>query len=55
MFKIGTLVKLKQEHIGVIVDRGVHHDGDWKYLILFTSDGEYGWWTDKNLEVLCSK
>ena len=54
MFKIGTLVKLKQERIGVIVDTGVHHDGDWKYEILFLS-GDKSWWTDRYLEVLCSK
>jgi uncharacterized protein (DUF885 family) len=53
MFKIGTLVKVAKRYVGVIVDTGVHHDGDWKYLILFSNNGEYGWWTDKHLEVLC--
>ena len=55
MFKIGTLVKASRRYIGVIVDKGVHHNGDWKYKILFAHNSEYGWWTDKNLEVLCSK
>ncbi len=55
MFKIGTLVKLiKTDRFGVIVDTGVHHDGDWKYEILFPN-GDKSWWTDRYLEVLCSK
>lgn len=57
--KIGSLVQIrktfyssKKGAIGVIVDRGVHHNGDWKYEILFL-EGDRGWWTRDRLEVLC--
>ena len=57
--KIGTLVRViklyhhnKEGVIGIIVDRGVHHNGDWKYEILF-ADGDKSWWTQNRLEVLC--
>jgi len=62
MFKIGTLIQIKNTftgsqdgNTGVIIDTGVHHDGDWKYLILFVRSGHKGWWTENRLEVLCSK
>ena len=57
--KIGTLVQVinvyhpsKKGAMGIIVDRGVHHDGEWKYEILFPS-GHKSWWTKHRLEVLC--
>ena len=57
--KIGSLVQIRNAFrltsegaIGVIVDTGVHHDGDWKYEILFPS-GDKGWWPEHRLEVLC--
>ena len=59
MFEIGTLVQInnlwhpsQKGAIGIIVDTGVHHDGDWKYQILFLS-GDKSWWTQHRLEVLC--
>ena len=62
MFKIGTLVQINNTFTGsfdgatgVITERGLHHDGDWKYLIFFAHNGEYGWWTDTYLVELCSK
>ena len=61
MFKIGTLVQIKNTSTGscdgatgVIMERGLHHDGNWKYRILFFN-GHKSWWTDTYLEVLCSK
>lgn len=56
--KIGTLIQIKnmfynnkKGHIGVIIEKGVHHNGDWKYRILWL-DGSKGWWTEDRLEVL---
>ena len=51
--KTGTLVKVYHKGVGVIVDRDIHHNGDWKYLILFISDGYRAWWTENHLEVIC--
>ena len=57
--KVGTLVRIinlwhptQKGAMGIIVDRGVHHDGEWKYEILFPS-GDKSWWTEHRLEVLC--
>ena len=57
--KIGTLVQIirlwhpsRKGEIGVIIEKGVHHNGDWKYRILFANGGK-GWWTEDRLEVLC--
>ena len=57
--KIGTLVQVinlwhpsQKGAIGIIVDTGVHHDGEWKYQILFLS-GDKSWWTENRVEVLC--
>jgi len=57
--KIGTLIQIKnmfynnkKGDIGVIIEKGVHHNGDWKYRILWL-DGSKGWWTEDRLEVLC--
>ena len=57
--KIGTLVQIvnafyptNRGAIGVITDTGVHHNGDWKYEVLFPS-GHKSWWTESRLEVLC--
>ena len=56
--KLGTLVRVinvyhpsKKGAMGIIVDRGVHHDGEWKYEILFTS-GHKSWWTEHRVEVV---
>ena len=57
--KIGSLIQIKSTYhtsnngaIGVIIEKGVHHNGDWKYRILF-ANGSKGWWTQDRLEVLC--
>ena len=58
--KIGSLVQINNPFhpsnrlgaIGVIVDTGVHHNGDWKYEVLFPN-GYRSWWTQSRLEVLC--
>tara|TARA_Y100000287_G_C14182035_1_gene335478 strand:+ start:762 stop:947 length:186 start_codon:yes stop_codon:yes gene_type:complete len=60
MFKIGTLVQLNNPFhpsnglgaIGIIVDTGVHHDGERKYQILFFN-GYKSWWEEDRVEVLC--
>jgi len=57
--KIGTLVQVKNIYhpsqkgaMGIIVDTGVHHSGDWKYEILFPN-GHKSWWTEDRVEVVC--
>jgi hypothetical protein len=57
--KIGTLVRIinlwypsQKGAIGVIIDTGVHYNGDWKYEVWFPS-GDKSWWTQSRLEVLC--
>ena len=57
--KIGYLVQINNPFhpsqsgaIGLIIDTGVHHNGDWKYEVLFPS-GHKSWWTQSRLEVLC--
>ena len=58
--KIGSLVQINNPFhpsnrlgaIGIIVDTGVHHNGDSKYKILFLN-GYKSWWTENRLEVLC--
>ena len=58
--KIGSLVQINNPFhpskglgaIGVIVDTGVHHNGDWKYEVLHPN-GYKSWWTENRLEVLC--
>ncbi len=57
--KIGTLVRIvnafynkNEGAIGLIIEKGVHHNGDWKYKILF-ANGSKGWWTQSRLEVIC--
>ena len=57
--KIGTLVQIKNAFrpinegaIGIIIDKGVHHNGDWKYEVLFPN-GYKSWWTQSRLEVIC--
>ena len=57
--KIGTLVQINNPFhpsnkgaIGIIIEQGVHHNGDYKYRILFLS-GAKGWWVEDRLEVLC--
>lgn len=58
--QVGTLVQINNPFhprhglgaIGIIVDVGVHHNGDWKYEVLFPS-GYKSWWTEHRLEVLC--
>ena len=48
--RIGSLVQIinafhpsNKGAIGVIVDTGVHHNGDWKYEILFPSGHKVAW------------
>ena len=58
--KIGSLVQINNPFhssnrlgaIGVIVDTGVHHNGGWKYEVLFPN-GYRSWWAEGRLEVLC--
>ena len=58
--KIGTLVQINNPFhpskglgaIGVIVDTGVHHDGERKYQV-FHPNGYKSWWTENRLEVVC--
>lgn len=53
MFEIGTLVCLticSTKHTGVIVD--IRSFSDTAYLIHFI-DGDFGWWSEQYLEVLC--
>ena len=54
--KIGTLVRVinvyhpsKIGAMGIIVDTGVHHDGECKYEILFLS-GHKSWWSESRVE-----
>ena len=50
---IGTLVNLsvgKHSYTGVIVD--IRTFDDTTYLIHFT-DGDFGWWTEHHLDVIC--
>lgn len=57
--KVGTLVQIvhafrptNEGAIGIIVDVGIHLNGDWKYEVLFPN-GYKSWWTQSRLEVLC--
>ena len=57
--QIGTLVQVinvyhpsKKGAMGIIVDRGVHHDGECKYEILFLS-GHKSWWSESRVEGGC--
>ena len=56
MIEIGDLVKartIEKDLIGIVIDTGIHHNGDWKYLISFAHSGYEGWWTEDRLEVIC--
>ena len=55
MLKTGTLVKVSKRFIGVIMEKRVHHNGDWKYFIFFACNGQRTWWTEDFVEELCSK
>ena len=57
--QVGTLVQIvnafyptNRGAIGIIVDVGIHHNGDWKYEVLLPN-GYRSWWTESRLEVLC--
>ena len=57
--QVGTLVQIvnafrptNEGAIGIIVDVGIHLNGDWKYEVLFPN-GYRSWWTQSRLEVLC--